>query len=51
MHAIGIPKVLKSTIVHPSMNAFKPIGQFSSKFIWRLLRAKEQKFVQMVLII
>ena len=29
----------------------RPIGQFSSKFIWRLLRMNEQKLVQMVLII
>ena len=28
----------------------KPLGQSNSNFIWRLLRAREQKFVQMVLV-
>ena len=28
----------------------KPLGQFNSNFIWRLLRTREQKFVQVVLV-
>ena len=28
----------------------KPLGQLNSNFIWRLLRTREQKFVQMVLV-
>ena len=30
--------------------SLKPLGQFSSDFIWRLLRMGERKFVQMVLV-
>ena len=28
----------------------KPLGQLNSNFIWRLLRTRERKFVQMVLV-
>ena len=28
----------------------KPLGQLNSNFIWRLLRTREQKFVQMILV-
>ena len=31
-------------------SSLKPLGQFNSNFIWRLLRTRERNFVQMVLV-
>ena len=31
-------------------STLKPLGQLNSNFIWRLLRTRERKFVQMVLV-
>ena len=35
---------------HFQTSPLKPLGQLNSNFIWRLLRAQERKFVQMVLV-
>ena len=35
---------------HFQTSSLKPLGQLNSNFIWRLLRTRERKFVQMVLV-
>ena len=49
--------VCRPSSVRPSVrpqfqtsSSLKPLGQFNSNFIWRLLRTRERKFVQMVLV-
>ena len=50
------PSVRHPSVVCPSVcqhfqtSPLKQMGQFNSNFIWRLLRTREQKFVQMVLV-
>ena len=44
---------LRRPSVHPQFQTsspLKPLGQSNSNFIWRLLRTRERKFVQMVLV-
>ena len=47
----------RPSVRHPSVrqhfqksSPLKPLGQLNSNFIWRLLRTRERKFVQMVLV-
>ena len=47
----------RPSVRHPSVrqhfqtsSPLKPLGQLNSTFIWRLLRTRERKFVQMVLV-
>ena len=50
--------IVYQSLWHPSVvcqhfqtsSPLKPLGQLNSNFIWRLLRTREQKFVQMVLV-
>ena len=35
---------------HFQTSPLKPLGQLNSNFIWRFLRKRERKFVQMVLV-
>ena len=45
------PSVRLSVRQHfQTSSPLKPLGQLNSNFIWRLLRTREQKFVQMVLV-
>ena len=41
---------LSSLRPHFQTSSLKPLGQFNSNFIWRLLRTWELKFVQMALV-
>ena len=36
--------------LNEKQSPLKPLGQLNSNFIWRLLRTRERKFVQMVLV-
>ena len=50
------PSVVRLSIhpsIHPNLQTsslLKPLGQLNSNFIWRLLRTRERKFVQMALV-
>ena len=51
------PASVRPSVVRPSVcqhfqtsSPLKPLGQLNSNFIWRLLRTRERKFVQMVLV-
>ena len=44
------PSVCPSVRQHFQTSSLKPLGQLNSNFIWRLLRTRERKFVQMVLV-
>ena len=45
------PSVRPSVRQHfQTCSPLKPLGQLNSNFIWRLLRTRERKFIQMVLV-
>ena len=47
------PSVVRRPSVRPQFQTsspLKPLGQLTSNYIWRLLRTRERKFVQMVLV-
>ena len=49
--ANSIPVTPSSVCQHlQTSSPLKPLGQLNSNFIWRLLRKRERKFVQMVLV-
>ena len=50
---IVYPSLRRASSVRPQFQTsspLKPLGQSNSNFIWRLLRTREHKFVQMVLV-
>ena len=47
------PSVVRRPSVRPQFqisSPLKPLGKLNSNFIWRLLRTRERKFVQMVMV-